>query len=354
MTDIDPRPHDRRPRADDALVAELDSLQRRIEALRSELARTRPHDGDPDDARDALERSDGGSGRATSRRHLLHLAGASAVGAIGGAVAAARPVAADDPNDVVKNVPNVVTDTTTLDGTFPGPILSLFNRSSADTARGLYAYTEGASPAVRADNNSDVAAVGVAGNAPAGIDLQALGSGRISMDDHAFGGGNQYAPGELHQSGGTVYAMVTDSVRRVVAAPGGAGTLFPIDPIRVYDSRLPTPLLGPIGAGQSRTIPIDDARDRTTGDVVEFGAVPGDATAIAFNLTAVRTRGRGFLSVTPDRDDDPDTSTINWWTDDLVLANSSIVGLGGDSSVSVYCGGIGSTDFIVDVVGYYR
>lgn len=285
---------------------------------------------------------------------MLHLAGASAVGVLGGAMASGRPVAAADPNDIVKDVPNPVTDTTTLDGGFPGPVLSLFNRSSADTARALYAFTAGASPAVRADNDSDVDAVGVAGNAPAGIDLQAIGSGRIAMDDHTFGGDNEYSPGELHQAGGTIYAMVTEATRRVVAAPASAGSLFPIDPIRVYDSRLPTPFFGPITAGQQRTIAVDDARDRDTGAVVQSGAVPADATAIAFNLTAVRTVGRGFLSVTPESDTDPSTSTINWWTDDLVIANSSLVGLGDDSSVSVYCGGVGSTDFIVDIVGYYR
>lgn len=339
----------------DALVAELDALHRRVEALRSELDQTRPAPRSTDGPSDTDEQGPAAAaGRATSRRHLLHLAGASAVGAIGGTVVAGRPVAAADPNDVVKNVPNVVTDTTTLDGSFPGPVLSLFNRSDATTARALYAYTEGASPAVRADNNGDAGAVGVAGNAPAGVDLHAIGSGRIAMEDHAFGGGNQYAPGELHQSGGTVYAMVSDAARRVVAAPGSAGVLFPIDPIRVYDSRVATPFFGPLAAGQNRTVPIDDARDRETGAVVTAGVVPADATAVAFNLTVVRTSGRGFLSVTPNPVSDPSSSTINWWTDDLVIANSSIVGLGTGLTISVYCGGLGSTDFVVDVTGYYR
>lgn len=352
MTDIDPRPHTDQPR-DEALAAELDSLQRRIEALRSELDRTRPA-GDGDGAAEAPPGADATTGRATSRRHLLHLAGASAVGALGGAVAAGRPAAAAAADPVLKSVPNVVTDTTTLDGTFPGPVLSLFNRSGADTARALYAYTEGASPAVRADNNGDVAAVGVAGNAPAGVDLQAFGSGRIAMEDHAFGGGNEYTAGELHQSGGTFYAMVDDAFRRVIAAPEAAGALFAIDPIRVYDSRVPVPFFGRIAAGQSRTVDINDSRDRDTGDVVAAGVVPEDATAVVYNLTVAQTAGRGFLSVTPDTTTDPDTSTINWWADDLVLANSSMVRIGVASSLAVYCGGTGSTHFLIDVVGYHR
>lgn len=337
------------------LIAELGHLRRQVERLDSDVERSRRvQTGDGAPPAPPSERVTP-PGQATSRRHLLHLAGASAIGAVGGAIATGRPAIAADPNDVVKNIPNIVTDTTTLDGSFAGPVLSLFNRSGATTARGLYVYGEGASPAVRVDHDGDADAVAVAGNAPAGVDLHATGSGRIAMEDHVFGGGNSYAAGELHQTGGTVFAMVSEAVRRVVAAPDAAGSLFPIDPIRVYDSRLLMPFFGPLAAGQSRTIPVADARDAATGDVVESGAVPADATAIAFNLTVARTVGRGYLSVTPAPTPDPPASTINWATDDSVIANSSLVALGGGTSVSVYCGGIGgSTDFIVDVVGFYR
>lgn len=339
----------------DELIAELAHLRRRVERLDSEVGRSRPVQTDDAAVSAAPPAGVTQPGHATSRRRLLHLAGASAIGAVGGAIATGQPARALDPNDVVKNVPNTVDDTTTLDGSFPGPVLSLFNRSGATTARGLYVYGEGASPAVRVDHNGDVDAVAVAGNAPAGVDLHATGSGRIAMDDHNFGSGNSYAAGELHQAGGTVFAMVSEAVRRVVAAPDAAGSLFPIDPIRVYDSRLPTPFFGPLAAGQSRTIPVGDARDATTGDVVVSDAVPADATAIAFNLTVARTVGRGYLSITPEPTADPPASTINWATDDAVIANASLVALGGGTSVSVYCGGIGgSTDFIVDVVGFYR
>lgn len=342
-----PAPQDR-----DAIVAELGDLRRRVDALCAELDRTTPTGSRSSDQRGA---TDGGSAPlATSRRRMLHLAGASAIGAVGGAIAVGQPAAAADPNDVVKNVPNPVDDTTTLDGGFPGPVLSLFNRGDAETSAGLYVYSEAAAPTLRVDNDSTSDAVAVAGNAPAGRDLHATGSGRIAMDDHDFGGGNTYGAGELHQSGGTLYAMVTEAVRRVVAAPAAAGALFPINPIRVYDSRVSSPFFGPIAAGQVRTLAIDDGRDRVTGAVVQPNAVPGDATAIVFNLTVARTSGRGFLSVTPEPDTNPSTSTVNWGTDDAVVANSSLVGLGAGGNVSVYCGGVGSTDFIVDVVGYYH
>lgn len=331
------------------LIAELDDLRRRVETLRAELDERSDEDVGVERASEAL------ASAATSRRRLLHLAGASALGAVGGVAAAGRPAAAADPNDVVKGVPNAVADTTTLDGGFPGPVLSLFNRSGAATASGLYASSSAPAATIRADNDAAVAAVGIAGNAPAGRDLHATGSGRIGMEDHAFGGGNDYAAGELHQFGGTFYAMVTDVVRRVVASPAAAGALFPIEPVRVYDSRLPAPFFGRLVAGQSRTVSIDDARDRVTGEVVQPGVVPADATAIVFNLTVARTAGRGYLSVTPEPTADPPTSTVNWASNDAVVANSSMVARGGGGGVSVYCGGPGSsTDFIIDVVGYHR
>ena len=69
-----------------------------------------------------------GRGPGGSRRQLFRVAAGTAAGLVAGSVASGgRRVAAADPNDVVKNVPNVVTDTTTLDGSFPGPTLSLFN-----------------------------------------------------------------------------------------------------------------------------------------------------------------------------------------------------------------------------------
>lgn len=343
------------PTRRDTIAAELDHLRARIERLSAELGGMPSSDGVP-----ALAGRNGSPTAAaapagSTRRQLLRLAGVSAVGVAGGAVMAGQPVVAADPNDVVKGVSNAVDATTTLDGAFAGPVLSLFNRSDAEDARGFYVLSEGTLPTVRADNartSADV--VGVAGNAPAGRDFHAMGSGRIAMRDHDFGGGNEYVAGELHQSGGTFYAMVHDGFRRVLAAPEAAGALFAIEPIRVYDSRLPTPLFGPLASGESRTVDINDARDSRTGDVIRSGVVPEDATAIVFNLTAAETTGRGFLSVTPETNNDPGTSTINWSTDGDIVANSSMVRIGVSSSISVHCGGAGSTHFIVDVVGYHR
>ena len=209
---------------------------------------------------------------------------------------------------------------------------------------------------MRADNDAagGIGGVAVSGNAPGGRDIHARGSGRIAMTDHAFGGANQYEHGEIHQAAGTFFAMVTPSSRRVLAAPDAAGALTAIDPRRVYDTRVSEPFFGRIAAGQSRVIPVDNGRSIDTGAVTVADVVPADATVIVFNITVVNTIGDGFLSVTPTPTTAISASTVNWIGGGAVVANSSIVGLVGGRQVRVHCGGSGSTDFALDVLGYHR
>ncbi len=47
------------------------------------------------------------------------------------------------------------------------------------------------------------------------------------------------------------------------------------------------------------------------------------------------------------------SSAINWFANDLILANASIVGIDASRRITVIAGGGGSTDFVVDVVGYH-
>jgi hypothetical protein len=96
----------------------------------------------------------------------------------------------------------------------------------------------------------------------------------------------------------------------------------------------------------------------------EFGEtqIPQSAAAVAFNLTAATTVARGFLAIQPATEDDPaeflGTSTLNWTASGAILANAGIVGLGvgwatGAGSVDVFCGGGGSTHFLIDITGYF-
>lgn len=85
-------------------------------------------------------------------------------------------------------------------------------------------------------------------------------------------------------------------------------------------------------------------------DLADF--VPADATAIAYNLTIVRTQSAGFLFVGPGDAAGIAASTINWWQSDLILANGTTVSLDSSRQVKVFAAGGGGTHFIIDAVAY--
>ena len=135
-------------------------------------------------------------------------------------------------------------------------------------------------------------------------------------------------------------------------APDPDPVLTLIEPTRAYDSRQAQPNPGPLGAGQSRVISVADGRALDGGAVIDADVVPAGATAIAYNLTVVDTVGAGFLSVTPGDSATFKASTINWSSSGLILANAGLVKLDGNRQIKVF-GGAGSTDFIIDITGYY-
>jgi hypothetical protein len=111
---------------------------------------------------------------------------------------------------------------------------------------------------------------------------------------------------------------------------------LPIGPIRVYDSRKP------------------GGRRLTTGqvDTLAMGSFPEDL-AYTFNLTATATAGSGgYLSVFPADKPWPGTSSINWYTSGMAIANNVFTGTwaANDNSIKVLCGS-GSTHYILDLIG---
>src|SRR5262245_63883558 len=83
------------------------------------------------------------------------------------------------------------------------------------------------------------------------------------------------------------------------------------------------------------------------------GPRPQTARAITYNLTVADTVTVGFLSLFPFGAAFPGNSSINWFPTNEIDANGGVVALGGDRQISVLCGGGGSTDFILDVTGYF-
>jgi hypothetical protein len=149
-------------------------------------------------------------------------------------------------------------------------------------------------------------------------------------------------------AGGTAAVTVPLALpgRASAAAPGGQLKTL-ISPVRVFDSREPTSVLG--GAKFD------------VGDVVSVtvsGAYQGDdfATAVFANITITQTEGAGYLAV---RGEDlsgtlppPTTSNINWSTSGQTLANLALSTVGGENAIEVHCRGLGRTHVIVDIQGY--
>ena len=299
----------------------------------------------------------GGGQRRTlvDRRSALGLAGASAVVGVAGAVAGARPAAAADPNDVVKNTDNAVSATTSLTGSVDDPLLELENTSTFTGARALRARSNARDTGtVRGDNTNDsgIGGVGILGWAPGGRDLVAFGSGRIAMNSHQFNLATRtYTVGELHHTAGTLYTMVSDTVRRSLAGPNSAGALYPIDPVRVYDSRRPLPNPGKLAGGSSRVVSVANGRNLNSGAVTETNVVPAGATAVVFNLTVTGGDAAGFLAISSGGASTYSASMINFVAGQTI-ANASTVRLNASRQVKIFASG-GPVHFILDISGYY-
>ena len=165
-----------------------------------------------------------------------------------------------------------------------------------------------------------------------------------------FGSGST---GQFKQVSGDLWFCVTGSGSdrwRRITGPEGAGSYVAISPSRAYDSRWSGQTR--LTAGSSRLVSVADKHD-LTGAVTATNVVPAGARAVTYNLTVANTQiAGGYLSVVPGDSSDYSTSAINWSGNGLVLANGATVKLDTSRQLKVYCGG-GSTDFIVDVTGYY-
>lgn len=133
-----------------------------------------------------------------------------------------------------------------------------------------------------------------------------------------------------------------------------ASTFTPIEPTRVYDSRVPNPLPGFVPTGGRRRLSVRSGRALDTGAITDAFLVPVEATAVSYNVTITRTIGAGFLTVAPGDSTEAKASSINWTEDGQTIANAGIVKVDGDGAVNVFVGGqSGATDFAIDVTGYY-
>lgn len=135
--------------------------------------------------------------------------------------------------------------------------------------------------------------------------------------------------------------------------PPPSPSFHPLTPTRVYDSRSAVPAQGVMSSGGNRLVSVASGRTLDTGAINAPDVVPVGATAIACNVTVDRTQNQGFLAVNPGGNTTVSASTINWFASNQTLANGVIVTISASREVTVIAGGGGATDFIIDVTGYF-
>jgi hypothetical protein len=114
-----------------------------------------------------------------------------------------------------------------------------------------------------------------------------------------------------------------------------AGRLVTVEPFRIMDTRT----TGRLGAG--RTVP-----------VVLGGRIPADALAVVANVTAVETKGGGFVTAYPFGQRLPLASNLNFGPGEI-RASAVMVKLGpGSGSIGFNLYTMASTHLVVDILGY--
>jgi hypothetical protein len=139
-------------------------------------------------------------------------------------------------------------------------------------------------------------------------------------------------------------------------APSSAQGLTPITPVRALETRsgVPSGCLPASGPG-SHCAPFQSNETLQLpmrGATYQGTTIPMAATAVVLNVTAVQPSANGFLTVWPGGTSRPTASSLNF-SPGSVVPNLVMAGIGDDGSVNLY-NYFGSTDVIVDVLGYYQ
>ncbi len=149
--------------------------------------------------------------------------------------------------------------------------------------------------------------------------------------------------------GGLVAALLATTAAAMTASPASAavpvrGTFFPLDPVRVLDTRDGTGVegqhVGPLGAGQVTRLHITGV-----GGVPETGA-----GAVVLNLTATEAPGPGFITSYPCGQPRPLASNLNF-TKGVAVPNQVTVKVGDNGDVCFFANT--QVQMIADMSGYY-
>ena len=150
-------------------------------------------------------------------------------------------------------------------------------------------------------------------------------------------------------SAGAVDVLVTTAQGTSVPGPASTFTYRPIGsafhgitPTRVLDSRMPT------GGWDAKL----DAGAPRTLLVAGTNGIPADATAVVINIAATDPDAESFLTAYPTGTAPPNASNLNFGFGQTI-ANLATVRVGTGGTIT-FANAVGSTNVVVDVVGYYR
>ena len=333
------------------LVGEVAALRSRLAELEDRLAAV-PVVPEP-------ERS--------TRRGMLRLAGAAALGGAATALTGSRPAAASTGTMQYGDSNNSGSDYTTLTSSSTAFALEVTatNNNATAAIRGI--GTQGAHGLYgRNDSLNALNAAGVWAGCQGDQGYAVIATGGKAQIWVTPGTGGPTAPGNYNE-GALSYDSVTDALWVCVSATGSsstwrklggrttAGSLHVIPPARAYDSRQVSP--GPkavLATGANRLVSVAN-KYSLAGALQTANVVPAGATAIAYNVTVVNTVGtNGYVAVNDGGNTTVAASIINWTAAGQTIANSSVVKLNGSRQITVICGGTAtSCNFIIDVLGYY-
>jgi hypothetical protein len=319
-----------------------------------------------------------------SRRQLLKLAGAAAVGAAAAPLASAAPASADGPDVLLGNgshgTGNNAGGAQTSITANPGAVSTLNVINTTGSGSGIYGLGGDASLLALGGGviGDSFFSPGVGGGSAFGagvrgeskVNYGVEGAGRVGMlaggrtrnleFDGISGAPRPIADSDpthgavYQQDEGTLWFLGFNFVRKL-ASPITAGQLHVLhSPVRVYDSRPKgtNPAAtgdGPLGAGNERSVSLANGFVGTTASP----AVPVGATAALFTLTIVNTGASGFLAAFSNAVAYPGTSNIDWFLTNSILATRVTSAVDSAAKVKLHCGGT-PTDFVIDVTGYYE
>lgn len=124
--------------------------------------------------------------------------------------------------------------------------------------------------------------------------------------------------------------------------------LTPLAPFRLLDTRSGAQTGDGGFAGTGRL----GAAAQLDLQVTGRDGIPVGAGAVVLNVTAVSPSAAGYLSVWPSGVPMPGTSNVNF-TPGVIVPNLVVAGIGSNGRVSIYNGSSGTSDVVVDVMGWF-